>query len=156
MDIEIVWGTGEAQTELSAFDAALADAGIHNYNHVRLSSVIPPDATVTESGTHEQQWEVGTVIASVLASTTATRNGETIAAGLGWRQADRGGVFFEETASSRTGVDTRIQQGIEAAMSNRPDWKWDENIYTRVVEHTVDTNGAAVVAALYRPIQLRE
>ena len=41
-------------------------------------------------------------------------------------------------------------------MSNRPDWNWDENIYTRVVEHTVDTNGAAVVAALYRPIQLRE
>ena len=34
-------GTGEAATEPAAFDGALLDAGIANYNLIRLSSVIP-------------------------------------------------------------------------------------------------------------------
>jgi arginine decarboxylase len=42
MNIHLVSGIGSGPTTLAAFDAALNDAGIANYNILRLSSVIPP------------------------------------------------------------------------------------------------------------------
>ncbi len=38
----IVSGTGRGRTHLNAFDAALYDAGISQYNLVRISSILPP------------------------------------------------------------------------------------------------------------------
>lgn len=152
VDIEIVWGAGEGKTELGAFDAALAAAGIHNYNHVELSSVIPPDATVTETGTHDEAWPVGTLLASVLAANRSTVAGETIAAGLGWAKADAGGVFFEATGGSTENVQSLLHRGIESAKEHRPSWEWEAGIESRVVDHQVESAGAVVVAALYRPI----
>ena len=40
--IVLAQGTGCGPTELAAFDAALRDAGVANYNLLCLSSVIPP------------------------------------------------------------------------------------------------------------------
>jgi arginine decarboxylase len=40
----LVSGTGEADTSLAAFDAALIDAGIGDRNLVELSSILPPNA----------------------------------------------------------------------------------------------------------------
>ena len=48
MEINVVNGVGEGQTELSAFDAALKDSGVYNYNIMYLSSVIPAGAVVKE------------------------------------------------------------------------------------------------------------
>jgi arginine decarboxylase len=152
MEIEIVWGTGEGQTSLSAFDAALADAGIHNYNLVTLSSVIPDGATISVEGTHERRWDVGELVSVVLSETESTVSGEQIAAGLGWATAAEGGVFFEATAESAANVEAFVTRGVETARSNRPDWTWDDGIETRIVEHTVEENGAAIVSAIYRPI----
>lgn len=39
-------GSGEAAFSLNAFDRALAAAGVANYNHSRLSSIITPGAIV--------------------------------------------------------------------------------------------------------------
>ncbi|MFC6727007.1 pyruvoyl-dependent arginine decarboxylase, partial [Halobium palmae] len=49
--IRVVAGVGTAPTEMASYDAALADAGIHNYNLVPVSSVVPGDATVAFVGT---------------------------------------------------------------------------------------------------------
>ena len=152
MEIEIVWGSDEGTTPLGAFDAALADAGVHNYNHVRLSSVIPPDAAIVETGTHDGQWDVGTIVASVLASNESSTPGETIAAGLGWRRAEEGGIFFEGSGDSTDVVDSRVRRGIDSGTTHRPDWHWQDDIRTRVVDHTVERHGAVVVVALYRPL----
>jgi len=46
MKIIITHGVGEGDTEISAFDSALLDAGINNYNLIKLSSVIPPESIV--------------------------------------------------------------------------------------------------------------
>jgi len=43
MRIDIVWGESEGKTLLSAFDRALLNAGIHNFNLISLNSVIPPN-----------------------------------------------------------------------------------------------------------------
>jgi arginine decarboxylase len=42
MQIHVSSGRGEGPTPLAAFDAALRDAGVSNYNLIALSSVIPP------------------------------------------------------------------------------------------------------------------
>ncbi|MCJ7816384.1 MAG: pyruvoyl-dependent arginine decarboxylase [Candidatus Aenigmarchaeota archaeon] len=46
MEIKVTHGTGEGPTALAAFDKALYDAGIGNYNLIKLSSVIPGNSKV--------------------------------------------------------------------------------------------------------------
>ncbi|WP_338739089.1 pyruvoyl-dependent arginine decarboxylase [Haloplanus salilacus] len=152
MDIEIVWGTGEGKATLSAFDEALSVGGIHNYNLVTLSSVIPEGATVVERGTHEERWDVGELVAVVLAENESTVGDETIAAGLGWATAEEGGVFFEGSGENAANVEKRITRGIETAKGTRDAWAWHDGIETKVVEHTVDRAGSVVVSAVYRPV----
>lgn len=152
MNIELVWGTGEAQTSLSAFDTSLADAGIHNYNLVPLSSVIPEDATIESVGEHNQQWDVGELVSVILAENESTVTGETVAAGLGWATAEEGGVFYEATAESTDNVEALLRRGIQSAKELRAGWQWEEGIETQIAKHTVEQNGAAIVSAVYRPV----
>lgn len=152
MEIEIVWGTGEGKTTLSAFDEALCAGGIHNYNLVTLSSVIPEGATVVEAGTHKRRWDVGELVAVVLAENESLMQDETIAAGLGWATAEEGGVFFEGSGENAANVERRITRGIETAKETRDSWTWHDDIETTVVEHTVDQAGSVVVSAVYRPV----
>lgn len=154
MSIELVWGSGEGTTELSAFDAALADAGIHNYNLIRLSSVIPKGESVESVGSHRGRWDVGNMVGAVLAERASTSVDETVAAGLGWARSEEGGVFFEASGESAADVETRLRRGIRDAKSTRDAWRWEPDVETRVVEHTVEhaNAGAAVVAAVYEPL----
>lgn len=152
MDIQIVWGTGEGKTTLGAFDSALADAGIHNYNLVTLSSVIPKNATIESVGEHDREWEVGELVSVILAESESNITGETIAAGLGWATADEGGIFFEAAAESANNVKVLLERGIQTAQSERDGWNWKSGIDTRIVEHRVEDNGAAIVSAIYRPV----
>jgi arginine decarboxylase len=54
MRIQLVSGAGSARTQLAAFDAALVDAGISNYNLITLSSVIPAGAEIIETDERPQ------------------------------------------------------------------------------------------------------
>ena len=152
MTIEIVWGAGEGGTELSAFDSALKDAGIHNYNLVTLSSVIPEYEDIEIAGTHERTWNVGDMVGVVLAENRSAVNSEKIAAGLGWATADQGGVFFEATAESAENVNALLERGIQTAKRTRSRWDWHDGIATEIQDHVVDENGAVVVSAVYRPV----
>lgn len=152
-NIEIVYGTGEGPTTLSAFDSALADGGIHNYNLVELSSVIPKDTEIINTGKHEEKWNVGDLVAVVLSENTSSIKGNTIAAGIGWATAEEGGVFFEITGENISEVEEEIKKGITKAKQKRNTWSWDNNgIKTEIVEHTVEENGSAMVSAIYRPL----
>lgn len=51
LDICLSSGTGEGPTPLAAFDAALPDAGVANYNLLCLSSVIPRTRAFIGRGT---------------------------------------------------------------------------------------------------------
>lgn len=151
MQAEIVWGHAEGRTPLSAFDAALSRAGIHNYNLVTYSSIIPADATVEEVATHDQEFSVGDPVGVVLAENTSDTRNETVAAGLGWALAEEGGIFYEATAESAPKCRERLRAGLEDAREYR-DWNWRDAAQFRVCEHTVERTGAAVVAAVYEPL----
>ena len=47
-EIRLSTGVGVADTSLAAFDAALYEAGIGNFNLLPLSSVIPPGADIVQ------------------------------------------------------------------------------------------------------------
>lgn len=151
MEIELVWGSAEGETPLSAFDAALAAAGIHDYNLVTYSSVVPADATVREVGTHDGRFDVGAPVGAVLAENVSAVANTTVVAGLGWATAAEGGVFYEATADSVSNCRDLLSSGLAEARSLR-DWDWDGDAQFRFCEHAVEGTGAAVVAAVYGPL----
>jgi arginine decarboxylase (EC 4.1.1.19) len=87
--IRLVWGDGVGPTEKAAFDAALADAGLHQYNLRRLSSVIPADVTVESTGTAPELGPTGNVLDVVLAEQVSHRGPGRRGTRLGSRRRRR-------------------------------------------------------------------
>lgn len=106
--IRVAWGTGSGPTEMAAYDAALAGAGVENYNLVAVSSVIPADSRVEAVGTAPDLGPAGDRLTVVEARSTVAGPGRANAA-LGWIRADDGpGLFYEEhEATDRPGSGDR-------------------------------------------------
>jgi arginine decarboxylase len=120
MKLHLVSGTGRGSTTLSAFDAALHDCGVHNYNLIPLSSVIPPGTTVVE----EQRFipecdQHGHRLYVVMAEKRTDCPGTAVAAGIGWYQwGDDRGVFVEHEAagSYRASTEDVVRRRIIASL----------------------------------------
>ncbi|WP_336134056.1 pyruvoyl-dependent arginine decarboxylase [Natronomonas amylolytica] len=154
MEIDLVWGVGEGRTALGSFDQALSEANIHNYNLVSLSSVIPEGATVVERGALDPgRWDVGDVLAVVMARQTGTDPGEKVTAGLGWMAAEEGGVFMEHSCGTREECEHELLRNLEDAREIR-DWNWTGEPKTKIVEATTEEATSVVTAAVYRPLSL--
>jgi arginine decarboxylase len=146
MEVEVVWGSAGGRTELGALDGAFAAAGIHDYNLVELSSVVPGGATVVEVGTHERTAPRGTAMAVVLAEAVVPAD-EAAVAGLGWHLAAEGGVFYESSGRSVEHCRETIRRGLADARGLRAwDWASDPNI--RIQDHSASGPTASVVAAV--------
>lgn len=122
MTITIVSGIGTGPTELSAFDSALNDAGVANYNLLRLSSVIPPASQLVEVEKAENlpgQW--GDKLYVVMAENRSSTRGEEIWAGIGWVQnsTDGSGLFVEHEGESEAAVRSDIRNSLEQLMKTR-------------------------------------
>lgn len=90
-------GVGEGPTPLAAFDAALRDAGVANYNLIVLSSVIPPGAQVVRGRWHTPPSAWGQRLYVVMSQMREDRPGHTAHAGIGWVQGtDTGAGLFVE------------------------------------------------------------
>lgn len=146
--IRIVWGTGEGPTALAAFDAALAEAGIHNYNLVTLSSVIPADDALEVAGTAPDLGPVGNELHVVESSATAAP-GETATAGVGWARSESGrGIFYEVAGEDPDAVRAEIREGLDAGRALR-EWSFvDEDVVVESVAAR-DAHASAVVCATY-------
>lgn len=122
--IRIGRGVGHGPTELAAFDAALGDAGVANFNLLVLSSVIPPASTLERtpgSSMHVAgQW--GDRLYVVLADHRQSHIGREAWAGIGWAQAGDGrGLFVEHHAESETQVVDDIERTLGAMTASRPE-----------------------------------
>lgn len=97
MDIIITTSVGNGETLLSCFDNALKNANVHNYNLIRLSSIIPPKSNVMiqSSYTHKLS-EFGNKLYVVMAEMKSNMAGKHIAAGIGWYQLEDSRGFFVE------------------------------------------------------------
>jgi arginine decarboxylase len=125
MKIHLAKGIGIGPTSLSAFDAALNDAGIANYNLLRLSSVIPPETEIVihdktiDSSVMPGGW--GDRLYVVMAEQRVETPNEEAWAGIGWVQeaATGKGLFVEHEGGSEAKVRNDIQQSLETLMKTR-------------------------------------
>jgi arginine decarboxylase len=149
--IRVVAGSATGPTEIASYDAALADAGVHDYNLLTLSSVVPPDADIEVRDVAPDLGPVGGKLTIVQGRATVEGAGRATAA-LGWtRKGDRGAGVFYETGGEFDRVEARrrIERGLEHAGEIRTRDLGDTSVE---VESEV-TDGApfatAVVIAAY-------
>ncbi|MDZ7850035.1 MAG: pyruvoyl-dependent arginine decarboxylase [Halodesulfurarchaeum sp.] len=147
--IRIVWGTGRGPTETAAYDAALAAANVHNYNLVRVSSIVPADGDVVRVDTAPDLGPAGGRLTVVEAESTVTGPGVT-SAGLAWTTGEGPGLFYESAGPSEPeSVERRIRAGIEAGQALR-DWpEADVETRTATIEAESGEYASAVVLAVY-------
>lgn len=146
--IRVVWGTAHGPTELSAYDAALAEAGVHNYNLVPLSSVIPAGPAIELAGTAPHLGPPGEALEVVQSAATAGP-GERAAAGIGWARTEGGpGIFYEVDGADSDEVRREIREGLAAGRDLR-DWDFVEESVRVESVAPEDDYASAVVLATY-------
>lgn len=152
LTIQLVSGSGSGATELGAFDSALLDAGIGNFNLICLSSVVPPDSEIVElSGPAEVAGTWGDRLYLVLAEQRTSRPGTEAWAGIGWvRSGNTGkGLFVEHHGGSRDQVSRAIDDSLATLVRSRPGERFGA-VHRRVHgRRCVDQPVCALVAATY-------
>ncbi|HSX17810.1 MAG TPA: pyruvoyl-dependent arginine decarboxylase [Candidatus Saccharimonadales bacterium] len=122
MVIQIALGSGKAHTKLAAFDAALHDAGVANYNLIKLSSIIPPGSVVqvkTPISTQPGKW--GDRLYVVMADMRVDTPNMEAWAGIGWVQDKKTGrgLFVEHEGTNEKSVRRDIKASLEALQGIR-------------------------------------
>ena len=148
--IIVVKGIGEGSTALSAFDDALHDAGIENFNLVELSSVIPKDSLIEIKDKFNLNHEVGRIQPVVLSHTESDEKGMEISAGLGWALADEGGVFIEISGCfGQDHCESKIESSLNEMVKRRV-WNWNKQ-FNKLIAKTIvkDKFSSVVVCAIY-------
>ena len=149
--IRIVWGSASAPTKMASYDAALADAGVENYNLVAVSSVIPAGVDVEAVGTAPDLGPAGERLTVVEARATAA-GPSSVAAALGWVESvdDGPGLFYEASGEiDAADVENRVLEGL-AAGSELRDWELGEpSVRVESSEAESGTYTTSVVLAVY-------
>lgn len=151
MKIYVTSGQGTGSTKLSAFDAALHNAGIANYNLIRLSSVIPVGSEIEiRQLDGNGSDEFGYRLYVVYAEKRETQKGKEAWAGIGWVQGEDGrGLFVEHDGSNEEEVRALINNTLTDMVKYRKD-SFGEIQSVVVGIKCVDRPVCAVVAAAYK------
>lgn len=158
MEIIITTGRGYGKTTLSAFDAALKDAGVYNYNLVTLSSIIPTGAVVKTRFFDANPQEYGYRLYVVKAEMRSRESGKFIGAALGWvQQPDGRGVFVEheEVGETREAVESNLTKEVKKSLSdlcrfrNFRATEDDMRMKMNVIKVT-DSPACALIIAVYK------
>ena len=147
--IRVVWGAGRGPTETAAYDAALADANVHNYNLIPVSSVIPDDALVEAVGTAPDLGPVGDRLTVVQAHASAA-GPQTVSAALGWATGPGPGLFYEAAGETEASdVETRVREGLAAGADLREWTLTDRRVRSESVTADTGEYVAAAVLGVY-------
>jgi arginine decarboxylase len=119
--ITIASGVGRGPTLLAAFDTALLDAGVANYNLLCLSSVIPPGSVIERRRwiSPEQHW--GQRLYCVLSQARDDQPGHVVHAGIGWVHCAKGGhgLFVELHDHDRDRLAHDLHSTLETMQRHR-------------------------------------
>lgn len=142
--ISLVKGTGEGVTPLNAFDKALLNAGIGNFNLIKVSSIIPPQAKLTTLPDIPE----GSLVPSVYSYVTSDIPGEVISASIGGGISEEGvGLLYEFSHKGSAEVAEEIvRKMIEEGFKMRGLTIKEMHIVS--TEHKVERIGCAVCAAV--------
>ncbi len=171
--IHVAGGVGAADTAMASYDAALADANLHDYNLVAVSSVIPASATVNRVERAPDLGPAGNALTVVEARRTvgpndavdfregarsgaedpdaqrAPRRRPDVAAGLGWATGPDAGLFYEVTGEDPDDVRDRIHAGLDAGIDLRERSMPDRELHVETAPAEPDRHTTAVVVAAY-------
>ncbi len=122
MKINISAGTGVGPTELAAFDHALVNAGVANFNLIYLSSVLPPGSDVKVLDVPAKpagNW--GDRLYVVMAQKRTSQRNQEVWAGIGWMQdaKTKSGLLVEHEGHSEAEVKADIENSLQALAQNR-------------------------------------
>ena len=76
-------GVGVHREKLTSFELALRDAGIAQFNLVRVSSIFPPHCQIVDRERGLQLLQAGEIVFSVLAEMSSNEPGRRMAASIG-------------------------------------------------------------------------
>lgn len=136
-------GSAEGPTELNAFDNALLDAGAHNLNLLKVSSILPVDVAFVDP----PSLPVGTLVPSVYARIVSDVPGELVSACVGAGIGPGGGVLMEHTHRGPGADAERLVTAMIEEAFGRRGWTC-EGIRFATSEHRVERYGCAVAVAL--------
>jgi arginine decarboxylase len=114
---------GFGPTKLAAFDAALREAGIGDFNLIPLSSMIPPGSTVVaSSGAAAAPGNWGDRLYIVMAQLRVDTRYEEAVAGIGWvqDQPTGRGLFVEHVGHTEREVRRDILATLDSLCAGRP------------------------------------
>jgi arginine decarboxylase len=150
--IRVVWGSATGPTPTASYDAALADANVHNYNLITVSSVVPADPAVERVGTAPDLGPTGNALTVVQSRETVPPGSDDPAvAGVGWLRSRSGrGLFYEAAGRDRIAVRERIRDGLAAGTDLR-EWTFEDDatIQLETTAPSPDEHSTAVVVAAY-------
>lgn len=142
--ITLVKGTGEADTFLTAFDKALLDAGIGDFNLIKVSSIIPPGARFEEL----PEIPKGALVPIVYSKIESAIHGEIISACVGAGISEEGlGLLYEFShQGTALAAEEIVKNMIEEGMEMRGLKLKEIKIVS--AEHKVEKIGCAISAAV--------
>lgn len=123
LTITVTTGVGVGPTKLAAFDTALLDAGVANFNLIHLSSVIPARSRIVAAqGPQAPPGSWGDRLYVVLADERVESHHEEAWAGVGWVQESNTGrgLFVEHHGHSEGQVVADIAASLSTLSANRP------------------------------------
>jgi arginine decarboxylase len=152
LTIRISTGVGSGPTRLAAFDAALREAGVADFNLIRLSSIIPPQSLVVEvEGRDQLQGMHGDRLYCVYAEAYASTPFQEAWAGVAWSRRDDGsgdGLFVEHAGLSRSTVEHDLRLTLADLSRGRGGGFFDQGLVMTSAE-CKDHPVCALVIATY-------
>ena len=165
-------GVGRHREKLATFELALRDAGIAEYNHVRVSSIFPPECKLIGRKEAMAKLSPGQVLYAVIAESATNEPNRLIAASIGvaiprdrsrygylsehhsYGETDqKAGDYAEDLAAQMLATTLGVEFDPEAAWDERKEnWRIsDEIVTTRNVTQSAigdkDGRWSTVVAA---------
>jgi len=120
MEIIVTSGTGTGRTELGAFDNALWNAGVANYNLLKMSSILPPGTKIVLKKPVLKSEEYGHRLYVVLSERRESTPGKIACASLGWYlQQDGRGVLVEYNGNSVTEAKKKLIDTLQDLADTR-------------------------------------
>lgn len=134
-------GAAEGSTPLNAFDGALINAGIGNYNLVKVSSIIPPHC----SEKTELKIPLGSLVPTAYASIISDIPGEIISAGVAIalpEDEEQSGLIMEYSARGhKEEIEEIVRNMAKEGMKKRE--KKISKLLSKSIESKVKHIGAA-------------
>lgn len=143
-------GTGEACTELNAFDAALLRAGVGDTNLVRMSSILPPHVEQIPGHTFPKGSFVPLAYGAYTSSEPGTLISAAVAVGIPHDPGDVGLIMEHANACDASTCEELTRQMVREGMEGIRGVRIKE-IKSISVSHTVRVAGAAFAAVVLCP-----